>query len=131
MSSVIVNSLIPTHSIRTIAIWQIILALFSVLGVLLGAHLVNRIGRKWTGTLGFAGYVILGFTIGGCYTTLTTKSIPAFVVLYGLLQATGHMGPGATIGLISAESFPTALGVWGMEFRWGFGKAGAAMGTQA
>jgi uncharacterized membrane protein len=77
MSSVIVSSLVPTRSVRTIAIWQIILALFPVLGVLLGAYLANRIGRKWTG--------ILGFTIGGCYTTLTTKSIPAFVVLYGLL----------------------------------------------
>jgi len=69
--------------------------------------------------------VILGFTIGGCYTTLTTKSIPAFVVLYSLLQATGY-----TVGLISAESFLTALGVWGMEFRWGFGKAGARWGRR-
>lgn len=72
--------------------------------------------------------VILGFTIGGCYTTLTTKSIPAFVVLYSLLQATGH-----TVGLISAESFPTALGVWGMGYGISVGvwKGRRAVGTQA
>jgi MFS family permease len=86
MSSVIVNSIVPDHNIRIIALWQLILALFPVPGVLLGAWLVNRIGRKWTGVLGFSGDIILGFIIGGCYTHLATRSILAFVVLYGLLQ---------------------------------------------
>jgi MFS family permease len=46
MSSVIVNSIVLDHNIRTVALWQLILALFPVPGVLLGAWLVNKIGRK-------------------------------------------------------------------------------------
>ncbi|TID25017.1 MFS general substrate transporter [Venturia nashicola] len=129
MSSVIINSLVPGKNVRTVAIWQLILALFPIPGVLLGAWLVNRIGRKWTGILGFSGYVILGFLIGGLYTTLTSH-MAAFVVLYGLFACLGHMGPGATIGLISAESFPTAVRGMGYGIAAGFGKAGAAVGTQ-
>lgn len=131
MSSVIINQLVPTHSVRTVAVWQIILALFPVPGVLLGAYLVNRIGRRWTGILGFGGWIILGFFIGGFYTPLTTHTLPLFIVLYGLLQALGHMGPGATIGLMSAESYPTAMRGMGYGISAGFGKAGAAIGTQA
>lgn len=130
MSSVIINSLVPGKNVRTVAIWQLILALFPVPGVLLGAWLVNRIGRKWTGILGFSGYIILGFIIGGLYDKLTSH-IAAFVVLYGLFACLGHMGPGATIGLISAESFPTAVRGMGYGIAAGFGKAGAAVGTQA
>lgn len=131
MSSVIINSLVPGKNVRTVAIWQLILALLPVPGVLLGAYLVNRLGRRWTGLLGFSGYVILGFIIGGCYDKLTQNSIAAFVVLYGLLQALGHMGPGATIGLMSVESFPTAIRGICYGVSAGFGKAGAAIGTQA
>ncbi|QDS75349.1 hypothetical protein FKW77_002134 [Venturia effusa] len=130
MSSVIINSLVPGKNVRTVAIWQLILALFPIPGVLLGAWLVNKIGRKWTGILGFSGYVVLGFIIGGLYEKLTSH-IAAFVVLYGLFACLGHMGPGATIGLISAESFPTAVRGMGYGIAAGFGKAGAAVGTQA
>lgn len=131
MSSVIINSLVPGKNVRTVALWQLYLALMPVPGVLVGAWLVNRIGRRWTGILGLlAGYVVCGFVIGGLYDRLTTEALPAFVVLYGLLQAFGHMGPGATIGLISCESFPTAARGMGYGVAAGFGKAGAAVGTQ-
>jgi nitrate/nitrite transporter NarK len=50
--------------------------------------------------------------------------------LYGLLQAFGHMGPGATIGLLSCEVFPTGVRGVGYGIAAGFGKAGAAIGTQ-
>lgn len=132
MSSVIINSLVPGKNVRTVAIWQFILAVFPIPGVLLGAYLVNRIGRRWTGIIGFGGYIVLGFIIGGCYGPLTAPhtSIAAFVVLYGLLQCLGHMGPGATIGLMSVESFPTAIRGVCYGISAGFGKAGAAVGTQ-
>ena len=131
MSSVIISSLVPGKDVRTVALWQLYLALMPVPGVLVGAWLVNKIGRRWTGILGlFAGYVVCGFIIGGLYSRLTTESLSAFVVLYGLLQAFGHMGPGATIGLISCESFPTAARGMGYGVAAGFGKAGAAVGTQ-
>ncbi|KAF7895111.1 hypothetical protein EAF00_006925 [Botryotinia globosa] len=131
MSAAIINGLVPGKNIRTVAIWQFILAIFPIPGVLLGMWLVNRIGRKWTGTLGFGGYIILGFIIGGCYGKLTTpENLPAFIVLYGLFASLGHMGPGATIGLMSVESFPTAIRGLGYGVSAGFGKAGAAVGTQ-
>ncbi|RDI88779.1 AP-2 complex subunit alpha-2 [Venturia inaequalis] len=129
MSSVIINSLVPGKNVQTVALCQLILALFPLPGVLLGAYLVNRIGRKWTGILGFSGYIVLGFVIGGLFDRLTSH-IAAFVVLYGLFACLGHMGPGATIGLISAESFPTAVRGMGYGIAAGFGKAGAAVGTQ-
>jgi MFS family permease len=131
MSSAIINSLVPGKAVRTVALWQLYLALMPIPGVFVGAWLVNRVGRRWTGILGFmVGYVVIGFIIGGLYTRLTTESLPAFVVLYGLLQAFGHLGPGATIGLISAEAFPTAARGMGYGVAAGFGKAGAAIGTQ-
>ena len=109
MSSVIINGLVPGSDVRKVAIWQLYLALMPIPGVLVGSYLVNKIGRRWTGILGFIlGYVVCGFIIGGLYHKLTTEALPAFVVLYGLLQAFGHMGPGATIGLMSVESYPTA-----------------------
>lgn len=131
MSSVIINSLVPGKNVRTVALWQLYLALMPIPGVFIGAWLVNKIGRRWTGISGFiGGYVICGFIIGGCYDKLTKDALPAFVVLYGLLQAFGHMGPGATIGLISCEAFPTAARGMGYGIAAGFGKAGAAVGTQ-
>ncbi|KAF2768938.1 MFS general substrate transporter [Teratosphaeria nubilosa] len=131
MSSTIINSLVPNSSIRHVALWQFYLALMPVPGVYLGVYLVNRIGRRWTGILGFTlGYILIGFIIGGLYHRLTTDSIAAFVVLYGLLQAFGHMGPGATIGLLSVEVFPTGVRGVGYGIAAGFGKAGAAIGTQ-
>ncbi|CAG8426756.1 unnamed protein product [Penicillium salamii] len=129
MSSTIISSLVKDHSVRTTAIWQVILAVLPVPGVVVGAWLTNAIGRRWTGILGFAGYVVLGFIIGGTYSKLS-ENIAAFVVLYGLLQAFGHMGPGATIGLISTESFPTAMRSMGYGVATAFGRTGAAVGTQ-
>lgn len=129
MSSTIISSLVKDNNVRTTAIWQVILAVLPVPGVLVGAWLTNLIGRRWTGIAGFTGYVVLGFVIGGTYTKLS-QHIAAFVVLYGLLQAFGHMGPGATIGLICSESFPTAMRGMGYGIAEAFGRAGAAVGTQ-
>lgn len=131
MSSTIISSLVKDHNIRTTAIWQVILSALPVPGVLLGAYLTNTnvLGRRKTGLLGFLGYVVLGFIIGGTFNKLS-QNMAAFVVLYGLLQAFGHMGPGATIGLISSESFPTPIRAMGYSVATAFGRTGAAVGTQ-
>lgn len=130
MSSVIINDIVKDHNVRIVAVWQLILALLAVPGVLVGSWLVNKIGRRWTGIAGFTGYVVLGFIIGGFYEKLTTNSIAAFVVLYGLLQSFGHMGPGAVSGLMSVELFPTAIRASSYGISAAFGKAGAAIGTE-
>ncbi|KAI5267401.1 MFS general substrate transporter [Aureobasidium subglaciale] len=129
MSSAIINEVVPGKDVRTTAQWQFILALLAVPGPIIGSYLTNRIGRRWTGIAGWSGYIILGFIIGGCYSSLVTH-IPAFVVLYGLLQSFGHMGPGATIGLMSVELFPTQVRGMSYGISAAFGKAGAAVGTQ-
>lgn len=131
MSSAIINDVVPDHNVRTTALWQFILALLAVPGPIVGSYLCNRIGRRWTGIAGWTGYIVLGFVIGGCYEFLTQhQNIAAFVVLYGLMQAFGHMGPGATIGLMSVELFPTQVRGMGYGVSAAFGKAGAAVGTQ-
>lgn len=130
MSSGIIDSLVPGKSLQTVALWQLILALMTLPGVFVGIFLVNFIGRRWTGILGFGGYLLVGLIVGCSYAEIT-KVIPAFVVMYGLMQSLGHMGPGATLGLVSTESYPTAIRGVCYAISAAFGKAGAAVGTEA
>lgn len=65
MSSAIINNIVPDHNVQTVAIWQFILALLAVPGVIVGTYLSNKIGRKWTGIAGWIGYIVLGFIVGG------------------------------------------------------------------
>lgn len=103
MSSTIISSLVKDGNIQITAIWQVILAILPVPGVVIGAWLSNVVGRRYTGIIGFAGYVILGIIIGGTYSKLSNH-IAAFVVLYGLLQAFGHMGPGVLLEIQTAPN---------------------------
>lgn len=43
--------------------------------------------------LGFSGYLIVGLTVGLAYDKLILN-VPAFVVMYGLMQSFGNLGPG-------------------------------------
>lgn len=131
MSSSIIDSLVPGKSSpQTAALWQLILALMTLPGVFVGIFLVNTIGRKWTGILGFAGYLLVGLVVGASYAEII-QVMPAFVVMYGLMQSLGHMGPGATLGLVSTESYPTAVRGVCYAISAALGKAGAAVGTEA
>ncbi|CAN8105914.1 unnamed protein product [Discula destructiva] len=129
MSSTIIDSLVPGKSLQTVALWQLILSLMTLPGVFVGIFLVNRLGRRWTGILGFGGYLVIGLIVGGSFAEIT-KVIPAFVVMYGLMQSLGHMGPGSTLGLVSTESYPTAIRGVCYAISAAFGKAGAAVGTE-
>lgn len=129
MSSTIINSLVPGKAVQTVAMWQLILSLMTLPGVFVGIFLVNRLGRRWTVILGFGGYLLVGLIVG-CSFAKITKVIPAFVVMYGLMQSLGHMGPGATLGLVSTESYPTAIRGVCYAISAALGKAGAAVGTE-
>lgn len=73
---------------------------------------MDRIGRKQTMTLGFFLWYVappsdgladlyrsaLGFIIGGALKPIQSV-FPLFVVLYGIFQALGEMGPGVSIFL--------------------------------
>ncbi|KAG6358564.1 hypothetical protein INS49_012081 [Diaporthe citri] len=129
MSSTIINSLVPGKALQTVAMWQLILSLMTLPGVFVGIFLVNKLGRRWTGILGFGGYLLVGLIVG-CSFAQITEVIPAFVVMYGLMQSLGHMGPGATLGLVSTESYPTAIRGVCYAISAALGKAGAAVGTE-
>lgn len=58
--SSVVNSNGPDH-IRSTAEWTLLLTSLSLPGVLIGAYLCNRLGRKNTMMLGFSGYLIFGY----------------------------------------------------------------------
>ena len=90
---------------------------------------MDRIGRKQTMCLGFACWAVLGFIIGGALNQIQSV-FALFVVLYGIFNSFGEMGPGVATFLCAAESFPTPLRGHFMGFAAAVGKAGAAIGTQ-
>jgi len=82
--------------------------------------------------LGFGGYLVFGLIVGCAYDQLTTKRLlPLFIVLYGCMQSSGNMGPGDMLGLLSSESYATAVRGTCYGISAAFGKTGAAVGTEA
>lgn len=90
---------------------------------------MDRIGHKQTMTLGFFLWGLLGFILGGALSPIQTV-FPLFVVLYGICNALGEMGPGVATFLTASESFPTPLRGHYVGFAAAVGKARAAIGTQ-
>lgn len=90
---------------------------------------MDRIGRKQTMTLGFVLWAILGFIIGGALRPIQSV-LPLFIILYGIFQALGEMGPGVATFLCAAESFPTPLRGHFLGLAAAVGKAGASIGTE-
>ena len=88
--------------------WQLLLGAIAIPGVLIGAWLCNVFGRKNTMMLGFSGYLIFGLIIGCAYERIT-KIVPLFVIFYGVMLSFGNLGPGDMLGLVSSESYATAV----------------------
>lgn len=128
-SGLILDSVVGTGSIKTTAEWQLLLGSLSLPGVFIGAWLCNRIGRKNTMMLGFSGYLVFGLIVGCAYDQLT-KIVPLFVVFYGLMTSSGNLGPGDMLGLLSSESYATAVRGTCYGISAALGKTGAAVGTQ-
>jgi MFS family permease len=128
-SGTIISSVIHNGDIKRIAEWQLLLSSITLPGVFIGALLCNPLGRRNTLILGFIGYIIFGLIIGLAYEKVT-KIIPLFVVFYGLMQASGLMGPGDMIVLVSAESYATPIRGTCYGISAAIGKAGAAIGIQ-
>ncbi|KAL2050107.1 hypothetical protein ABVK25_009610 [Lepraria finkii] len=76
---------------------------FYLLGCIVGGLFMDRIGRKQTRTLGFFLRGLLGFILGGALGPIQTV-FPLFVVLYGIFNALGEMGPGVATSLTASES---------------------------
>lgn len=67
----------------------------------------------------------------GCAYDQITKIVPLFVVFYGLMLSSGNMGPGDMLGLLSSESYATAVRGTCYGISAALGKTGAAVGTEA
>ena len=128
-SATIIASIIPNHNTLRTAEWTLLLGVLALPGVFLGAFLCDKLGRKKTMMLGFSGYLVFGLIIGLSYKQIT-KIVPLFVVFYGLMQSSGNMGPGDMLGLISSESYATAVRGTCYGISAAIGKAGAAIGTE-
>lgn len=128
-SGTIISSVVKNGSILKTAEWQLLLGSIALPGVFIGAWLCDRLGRKNTMMLGFSGYLVFGLIIGCAYDRIT-KIVPLFVIFYGLMLSSGNLGPGDMLGLMSSESYATAVRGTCYGISAALGKTGAAVGTE-
>lgn len=112
-----------------IAEWNLLIGVIAIPGVIVGAFLIDRIGRKYTIIVGFTGYIVFGLAVGLAYDRLT-KHMAGFIVLYGLMMSCGNLGPGDGMGLVSSESYATPVRGTAYGLSAAIGKVGAVVGTQ-
>lgn len=94
-SSTIISGLNPDGGLtQTIGFGTAINAFF-LPGCLIGGLLMDKIGRRQTMALGFVLWSIMGFIIGGAVFPLM-NILPLFIVLYGIFNGLGEMGPGVS-----------------------------------
>lgn len=130
-SATIISSVISDSSDLTkVAEWNLLLSILAVIGVPIGAFLSDRIGRKYTLMFGFSGYIIFGLIIGCAYHKIS-KITPLFIIFYAFMNMLGNAGPGDMLGVISSESYPTA--VRGVFYGTSavVGKIGSVIGVQS
>ncbi|MCJ1312720.1 Plasma membrane permease, mediates uptake of glycerophosphoinositol and glycerophosphocholine [Agyrium rufum] len=128
-SGTIISSIVKDNSLLKTAEYQLLLGSIALPGVFLGAYLCDILGRKNTMMLGFSGYLVFGLIIGCSYDKIT-KILPLFVIFYGLMQSSGNLGPGDMLGLLSSESYATAVRGTCYGISAALGKTGAAVGTE-
>lgn len=95
-SSTIIGQLNPNNTLVQNIGYGTVVNCFYLPGCLVGGLLMDRIGRKQTMTLGFFLWALLGFIIGGALNPIQ-KVFPLFVVLYGIFNSFGEMGPGVSV----------------------------------
>lgn len=129
-SGAIISSVVQGgDTLRETGEWQLLLGIIALPGVLLGAWLCDRVGRKNVMMLGFTGYLVFGLIIGIAYDKIT-HILPLFVVFYGLMASSGNFGPGNMLGLLSTESYATSVRGTCYGISAAMGKIGAAVGTE-
>ncbi|WFD18161.1 hypothetical protein MCAP1_000369 [Malassezia caprae] len=126
------------HSLRqnfSLKIWWIVFKTYwrQIVGTTMCWFLYDFINYPFTLfsshiALGFALQAVIGFVLGGAVSKIS-KITPLYIVLYGLLLASGEGGPGIATLLLSAESYPTAVRGHLAGLSAAVAKAGAAIGT--
>ncbi|OZJ04117.1 hypothetical protein BZG36_02864 [Bifiguratus adelaidae] len=103
----------------------IIVCLGSLPGYYATVFLVERIGRKTIQLIGFIMNTILFVIIAAAYEPLSNNALPAFIVLFVLVQFFFQFGANATTFIIPAEVYPTRFRATAHGFSAASGKAGA------
>ena len=130
-SGTIIGTAIKHPTLIRIAEWQFLLSFLGLPGTVMGALLLPKLGSRKLFMIGLGGFLVLGLVIGLAYDHGVSTSVPALVILFGLLTALGNMGPGCMCGLTASELYPSALRGTMYGLSAACGKAGAAIGVQA
>jgi MFS family permease len=131
-SAGIIGNIIPkseSHNLQKIAEWNLLLGIIAIPGVIVGAYLTDKIGRKYTIMIGFSGYIVFGLAVGLAYERVKAHTA-LFIILYGLMMSFGNLGPGDGMGLVASESFATPIRGTCYGISAAIGKVGAVVGTK-
>jgi hypothetical protein len=101
VSSQIISSVIPGAGIVRTMEWTLLLSVLSLPGVFLGAAIVKYTGRRNLLMMGFSGYIVFGLIVGIAYDKITLV-VPAFIVMYAMMQSSGNfVSPNSSIRSVS------------------------------
>ncbi|CCH41984.1 putative metabolite transport protein [Wickerhamomyces ciferrii] len=128
-STIIASVLDDTKDLKKVAEWTLLLTIIALPGVILGALVVDKWGRKYCLMVGFSGYLVIGLVIGCAYNKIK-EITPLFIIFYGIFNSFGNFGPGNCMGLTSSESYATPVRGTLYGISAAMGKVGAAVGTQ-
>lgn len=131
-SATIISSVLPgsqKKDLQKVAEWTLLLGIIAIPGVIVGALICDKLGRRNTLMLGFSGYIVFGLIIGLGFDKIS-KITPLFIVFYGLMMSMGNLGPGDMMGLTSSESFATPIRGTCYGISAAIGKVGAVVGTK-
>ncbi|GAA6046729.1 hypothetical protein JCM3770_003138 [Rhodotorula araucariae] len=130
-SSVIVDTVTGgSTKLTTVLAWNLVINAFYLPGTIVGAFLVDWIQPRKQLIIFLVLQGTVGFIMSGLYERLT-EHIAAFAVVYGIFLSLGEAGPGDTLGLLAAKSWPTAVRGQMYGLAAAIGKIGAYVGVWA
>ncbi|CCH46730.1 Inorganic phosphate transporter [Wickerhamomyces ciferrii] len=129
LSTSILQVAIPGASLKKTGEWQLFLSSFAVFGTFLSCLALQFFTRRQVIIIGFIGYAIISFVVGGAFKKFT--EIPALLIIfYAILNMLINFGPASLQSAVSTESFPSAIRGTLYGISAAIGKAGAAIGTE-
>lgn len=126
-NTMILQHLNPTadllhHSLMSVLIFFV----FAVPGYVLSARYIDRFGRK---PIQYMGFLIMAIAYAIIAIPGVTKTVPVFILVYGMSYLFINFGPNATTFLIPSEVYPTSIRAKGHGLSAAIGKCGAFIGA--
>ena len=122
----------PWETLWKQAIGNLIITLLgSIPGYYVTVFTVEHLGRKTIQIIGFTMEVILFTIVAAAYYPLKERAVPAFIVLFVLIQFFFQFGANSTTFIIPAEVFPTRFRATAHGLSAACGKAGAILAAFA